>query len=523
MCMRPSEEEKNRKQYHPSAILADEMSMGKTLQTITVMEMLLKQSCYYHPTQKTISCALIVCPLSTVFNWKNEITKWAGPTIRIQCVEKSEDMKNASSARCHVIIIGYDRLVRCIREISAMQHKIGLLVCDEAHILKSSETKTTQAIQNLNIARRILLTGTPMQNNLSEFYTMFDIIAPNMLGPPGAFKSVFEDPITRSRQPGCPQKQREKGEELMLSLHVICSPFILRRTAEVLHQYLPLKHEQVVFCSPSELQLQLYRVITNSEGVSALLSGESMKHKLLLVGVLHKLCNSPELLTKSLTAKEGKEGWATKALLAQEGAQILPREVTNDFSLSGKLHVLRRMLKEIRKTGDKVVIASNYTKTLDLVEAFFKGRYKCLRLDGTTKDRKGVIHKFNTSDADRCFAFLLSSKAGGQGINLIGANRLILLDGSWNPATDDQTMARIHRDGQKKECWIYRLVLTGTLDEKIFMRQTSKRALSASIMVSNRTSLPFRKMTLLNDFDLTYREMKVAQSKGAPRLSRKRK
>lgn len=477
------------------AILGDEMGLGKTLQTITLISTLLTQSCYYSPTARTIDRALIVCPLSLVKNWTREFTKWIGNTkINVKGIEASETSVESlvNGRSIQVIVIGYERMRTCVKALADAQPPFGLVVCDEGHRLKSLQAKTTQMFSSFNCPRRIILTGTPIQNDLSEFYAMFDFVAPGLLDSPKVFKRAIEDPIMRSRQRGARQEVIDRGRQLTDSLQQIAGKIMLRRTAELLSGYLPPKHELVVFCSPSKLQLDVYNRILESNFIRDVLgeggeSGAATNH-LTLTGVLRKLCNTPELLLKDLGDKEGIEQTVTQSLI-ENTVDLFPRRtVTNDASLSGKLLCLFKMLKLIRETtSDKVVIVSNFTKTLDILEAICrKSRHSFVRMDGTTRqtDRMRIINDFNRGSQKESFVFLLSSKTGGTGINLIGANRLILVDSDWNPAVDRQAMARIHRDGQKKHCYIYRLLVAGTMDEKIYERQISKLGLSDSMIDS---------------------------------------
>lgn len=490
----------------PGAILADDMGLGKTLQTIALIEMLLRQSCYYSPTSKTIERALIVCPSSLVKNWKNEFSKWLGNGIKVECVGESTNVLSIVNGRFDVMIVNYDKLRIHVDAIANATPRFGLLVCDEAQKIKSQNSKTTQAFDKLRIDQRILLTGTPIQNNLSEFYTMINFVAPNLLTDPATFKRTFETPILRGRRPNCPEKARKIAQERSIAvsfetapvdqrliadlsisqLQKITGPLILRREASILKNLLPPKYEQVVFCCPSPLQVQIYNAMADGDHVKAVLRTCLESGRLPLEGVLvlRKLCNTPDLLIKDVQGK-GSSGQQTRTMLGR-AKELLPMTETYDVQQSGKLTLMMKMLRRIQKrTDDKVVLVSNFTATLDIVEKICrKWKFSFGRLDGNVKqaDRMTVVNSFNRASVQDCFLLLLSSKTGGAGLNLIGANRLILLDNDWNPATDAQAMARIHRDGQLKPCYIYRLLLSGTMDEKIFQRQISKTGLSTALM-----------------------------------------
>ncbi|KAL9937012.1 hypothetical protein V8E36_004247 [Tilletia maclaganii] len=469
------------------AILADEMGLGKTLQTIALISTLLRQSCYYTPNSFTIERALIVCPLTLVKNWRREFRKWTGNTINVMCIDgesKDSVAKFAYSRTQQVLIIGYERLRTCIDTLSQAQPPIGLIVCDEGHRLKSKQTQTTKMFEGLDTQRRIILSGTPIQNDLLEFFAMFDFVVPGHLGQPNVFKSVFADPIMKSRVKGASKDAVELGKARTDALTQVTHQYILRRTADILDLYLPPKLEAVVHIAPSPLQLKLYRKVLQSQMVSDVIHGDSAQH-LALIAILRRLCNTPEMLLKDLVEQSG-ENTVTREILG-DSLELFPTPaLTYDYTLSGKLTALMRILKQVyEKTSDKVVLVSNFTTTLDVLEGILrKERYSFCRLDGKTKqkDRMDIVNDFNRQSATKCFAFLLSAKSGGVGLNLIGANRLILLDSDWNPSSDRQAMARIHRDGQKKACFIYRMLLAGTMDEKIFLRQLSKIGLSDALM-----------------------------------------
>ena len=472
-------------------ILADEMGLGKTLQTIALILTLMRQNCYYTPSSCTIERALIVCPLSLVKNWKREFRKWIGNnSLSILCIDGEgrgrEDVERFVRSKAYqVLVIGYEKLRTCVKILKDAQPPIGLIVCDEGHRLKSRDTKTTKMFQELSTPRRIILSGTPIQNDLSEFYAMIDFVVPGLLGDYPTFKKVFEDPIIRSRAQHCPKQVRELGQSRSSALIKVTQDIILRRTADLLAKYLQPKHEMVVFCSPSKLQLDIYRSILDSSAVRSVLHGES-GNGLLQIGILRKLCNSPELLLKDLeTSAES----ATKELLGDVVKFFPPERTRYEAAYSGKFVCALELMNVIRqRTDDKVIFVSNFTSTLDIMEGILrKARMKFVRLDGRTPqdERMDIVSDFNREGQTSSFVFLLSAKSGGVGLNLIGANRLILFDSDWNPSTDQQAMARIHRDGQKKPCYIYRMLLSGTMDEKIYQRQLSKIGLSDALMNAN--------------------------------------
>lgn len=485
------------------AILADEMGLGKTLQTIGLIWTLLKQNPIYEDGP-VVRKVLIVCPVTLIKNWQAEFRKWIGERIGVKVAENSKtrisDFTKAKSSYS-VMIIGYD-LLRNVQEDLQKGAGIDLVICDEGHRLKTAGNKSALAIKSLNTERRIILSGTPIQNDLSEFYTMVDFVNPGLLNKYTIFKRDFETPILDSRQPEASSGDIEKGQAKSKELAAITSLFILRRTSELLSKYLPPKTETVLFCRPTSSQAAVYEAIIKTGLLNTAINHSQTS--LQMIDILKKACNSPSLLLKSF--KEDPE--ETASLLSSLLAGV-PRAHLRHPSGS-KLQTLDSLLLALRtKTSEKVVIVSNYTATLDIIGNLLNSlEYPFLRLDGSTaiSSRQDLVNQFNRSPASSHFAFLLSAKAGGQGINLIGASRLILFDIDWNPATDLQAMGRIHRDGQKRPCYIYRLVTKGALEEKIFQRQITKQGLADSIVDNKSSASSFSPEELRDLFTLDQRE-----------------
>ncbi|KAG8822142.1 helicase, partial [Serendipita sp. 401] len=379
-------------------------------------------------------------------------------------------------------IVPVVRLRGVIHELAYCNPPIGLVVCDEGHRLKSSSSKTSKMFQALRTPKRVILSGTPIQNDLGEFHAMADFCNPGVLDDYSNFKRTFEVPIIASRMPDCSSKSLRKGRDKAEQLQTLAKSFVLRREATILANYLPPKYEYVVFVSPTQIQLQMITHLLNPENLYRLT--DSTAKSLALIQTLSKLCNSPYLLKGRASVSDDIIAEVVRMVPAQARAE--------DITLSGKLSALGGILKELRATTDeKCIIVSHYTSTLDIIEAFCnKQRYTLFRLDGRTPQaqRQEFVDKFNKSPQSERYLFLLSAKAGGVGLNLIGASRLILVDGDWNPSHDLQAMARIHRDGQKRPVYIYRLLTAGTIDEKIFQRQITKIGLSDAMMGTSTSS-----------------------------------
>jgi len=499
-----------------------------------------------------------------------------------------------------------------------------LIVCDEAHHLKNSEARTSAAVAALGAraAPRLLLSGTPVQNDLSEFYSVFSLALPGLLGDPRAFSRVYERPILRGRDADADEADVGRGLEAMGRLGALCHRFMLRRTSAVLKRLLPPRVEQVVFCRPSRLQLALFQAFLEAPAVQALVGGRAgaaggggaggrggvvveeeedvgadagagagddgvagranagkgggaKKKKgaspatgggggggpkpqrlapLVAIGMLKKLCCHPSLIYDCIAGgggeggggagggaaaapgrRSGRSGAAPVSyaepsgrgggggaddpppgpqLTGFEGAlplfsapSVWPpfRPGERQPQHSGKLMVLDALLKAVRSSAptDKVVLVSNHTTNLDVMGALCASRgWRTLRLDGSSsaKARQGTVDRFNAEGAEASFALLLSSKAGGTGLNIIGANRLVLMDSDWNPGNDLQAMARVWREGQKKTCQIYRLLLAGSIEEKIYQRQLSKCGLADTLVDKEEERRTFSRAELRSLF-----------------------
>ncbi|KAI5776865.1 recombinational repair protein [Geopyxis carbonaria] len=470
-------------------IMADEMGLGKTLQCIALMWTLLKQS--PEPGKSTIQKCIIACPSSLVRNWANELVKWLGKDAvtpfaidgKATKAELTQQMKQWAIASGRsvvrpVLIVSYETLRLNCAELK--DTKIGLLLCDEGHRLKNGESQTFVALNGLNVTRRVILSGTPIQNDLSEYFSLISFANPNLLGTRAEFRKKYEIPILRGRDSLGTDKDREKGDACLKELLTVVNKFIIRRTNDILSKYLPVKYEHVVFCKLAPFQEDLYKHFISSPDIKSLLRGKGSQ-PLKAIGMLKKLCNHPDLINLAEDF-HGSEKFLPDDYVPPD-SRGRDREVKSWYS--GKMMVLARMLARIRQdTNDKIVLISNYTQTLDLFERLCRSsNYGCLRLDGTmnVNKRQKLVDKFNDPEGPE-FVFLLSSKAGGCGLNLIGANRLVLFDPDWNPAADQQALARVWRDGQKKDCFVYRFITTGTIEEKIFQRQSHKQSLSACVV-----------------------------------------
>ncbi|EPZ35633.1 Helicase, superfamily 1/2, ATP-binding domain-containing protein [Rozella allomycis CSF55] len=464
------------------AILADEMGLGKSLQTITLVWTLLKQSPYSNE-ESVVKKVLICCPATLIKNWQKEFKKWLGDErINVFIVEGNSNLQHFIMNKSYsVLICGYEKLLSLKNVVEKI--KFDLIICDEGHRLKNSQIKLASLLNKFECKKRVILSGTPIQNDLNEFYAMVDFVNPGILSTSVSFKKVFDEPIQASRQPKASNEVKRIGEERLKQLMDLTQMFILRRTSAINKEYLPPKTEFVLFIKPNGFQCSLFHRLLDQTNFSHLQS-----NALAYMSMLKKICNAPSLLQSDDDLK-------------QEFEIAKPRDMQGN-----KLICLIKLLAYIKSHGnEKVVIVAHSTKTrktLDVFEKHFKDlNISFLRLDGSTPSakRQELVDRFNNHSDD--WVFLLSAKAGGQGLNLVGASRLVLYDLDWNPSIDLQAMARIWRDGQTRNVFIYRFLITGSIEEKIFQRQLTKLGLSDSLIDEiNDTSNQFTKEELKDIF-----------------------
>jgi len=478
-------------------ILADDMGLGKTLQSVAVMWALLTQGGPHG--RPACHKALVVCPASLVKNWGRELDKWLGGRCKYTAVEvsgKAQVAGTIGSFRCsresRVLIASYETFRGHAKEVSGCG--IDLVLCDEAHKLKSDSAATTKCICALAATRRLLISGTPIQNNLEEFFTLVSIANPGIFGEAREFRKRYALPILRGREPTASPEERQLGEETLAAVSEVTEHFILRRTNKLNARFLPPKQILNVFVTPTEFQRRLYRSFLNSGVARKLLEAKNLRMSGGVLGTIMKLqllVNHPFLVRNAAERiNEGFDDAETRAMFEEvdsADAKLRVKVKPVHEELSGKLLLLHRMLSTMRNSGsgDRGVLVSNWTATLDLIQKMCEQYgWPVHRLDGSvsTSKRLKLVEDFNAADNPKAFIFLLSSKAGGCGLNLIGANRLIMYDPDWNPANDRQAMARIWRDGQKRTCYIYRLFTTGTIDEKVYQRQICKDGLSTMVV-----------------------------------------
>lgn len=362
-------------------IMADEMGLGKTLQCITLIWTLLRQGPDCKPT---ISKVIIVCPSSLVKNWYKEFDKWLGHRINCFAVDnqsKEETTKLLEQFMANkqlrsgtpVLIISYETFRNYATIMNGSE--VGMVLCDEGHRLKNCENLTYQSLMGLQTNRRVLLSGTPIQNDLTEYFSLVHFVNPGLLGTTAEFRKQYENPILRGQNADSTDAERERAQGRMKELITIVNQCLIRRTSALLTKYLPIKFEMVVCVKLSQLQRDLYKSFLESDAVRKIMQGGAKNETkasltaLSNITALKKLCNHPDLVfDKIMERADGFEN-AMRFLPAGYSKKELYPE------LSGKLMLLDCMLADIRtNTDDKVVLVSNYTQTLDLFEKLSRKR-----------------------------------------------------------------------------------------------------------------------------------------------------
>lgn len=584
-------------------ILAHCMGLGKTLQVITFVHTLLvnKKTC------RQIQRVMVCCPVNTVYNWVNEFTSWLkGKMLPFDVVElaSAKDLWGRAYRlddwwrEGGVCIMGYD-MFRNLSNCKSKRYKgkmkeifkktlinpgPDIMVCDEGHILKNENTALSKAINQIKTSRRIVLTGTPLQNNLKEYHCMIQFVKPNLLGTKKEFMNRFVNPIEQGQCVDAMPRDVRRMKRRAHILHNLLEGCVQRFDYTVLKPFLPPKFEYVISVQLSEIQCKLYQYYLDNLAQG----GPKRQGSGLFVdfGCLSRVWTHPRVLElavrralfnddeeemddficddtttsessddersrkkkkkKKDTKKKNEESeeeeireeeaekpgpipgltesgkvrvdWWKKVLEDFIGKDYEENEYLDKVEHSGKLILLLDILRECSSIGDKVLIFSQSLLALDMIEDFlqwidegivempapdeplplpfkqWKKERDYLRLDGssTADTRKNMCKTFNNPSNERCRLFLISTRAGGLGINLVAANRVIIFDSSWNPSHDTQSIFRVYRFGQKKPCYVYRFVAQGTMEEKIYSRQVTKMSTALRVVDEHQIKRYFK-------------------------------
>ncbi|KAF2157800.1 hypothetical protein K461DRAFT_274031 [Myriangium duriaei CBS 260.36] len=490
-------------------IVGDEMGLGKTIQIISFIAAL-------HYSKKLTKPVIVVCPATVMQQWVNEFHQW-WPPLRVSILHASgsgmldlkrentseynlEEMDfSGSRARSskgekaatrivnkvkrdgHVLVTTYTGLQTYAEQLIPVDW--GYAVLDEGHKIRNPNTAITIYCKELRTHNRIILSGTPMQNNLTELWSLFDFVFPMRLGTLVNFRQQFEFPIKQGGYANASNLQVETAMKCAETLKDTISPYLLQRFKIDVASDLPKKSERVLFCKLTKLQRDAYEFFLSSEEMRSIMAGK--RQALYGVDILRKICNHPDLVEhKTLSIKEGYNyGNPTK---------------------SGKMQVVKALLEIWKKNGHKTLLFAQHRIMLDILQIFVASMpgFRFCRMDGNTsvKDRQALVDEFN-NDPD-LHVFLLTTKVGGLGVNLTGADRVIIYDPDWNPSTDVQARERAWRLGQKREVEIYRLMTAGTIEEKIYHRQIFKQFLTNKILRDPKQRQTFQMRDLHDLFTL---------------------
>ncbi|EWC44054.1 hypothetical protein DRE_01406 [Drechslerella stenobrocha 248] len=496
--------------YHLHGILCDDMGLGKTLQTICIVASDHHLRAEEHAESKSPETraipSLIICPSTLSGHWQQEIKQYAPFLTSLVYVGNPSERQELRHllGTTDIVITSYDICRNDLEHV--MKHDWNYCVLDEGHIIKNSKAKLSQAVKKIRANHRLILSGTPIQNNVLELWSLFDFLMPGFLGTEKVFMDRFAKPIANSRNSKSSSKEQEAGALAIEALHKQVLPFVLRRLKEEVLDDLPPKIIQNYYCDLSELQKQLYQEFSKKQGKSLPASGsgsgkEAKQHIFQALQYMRKLCNSPALI---LNEKHPKYASIQKQL-AQDNTSI------RDAVHAPKLSALRDLLIDcgIGATAsardDDLAVASNaisqhraliffqLKEMLDIVETDVLKKLlptvSYLRMDGATdpRYRQDMVTKFNSDPS--IDVLLLTTHVGGLGLNLTGADTVIFVEHDWNPQKDMQAMDRAHRIGQKKVVNVYRLITRGTLEEKIMNLQRFKLDIASTVVNQQNAGL----------------------------------
>lgn len=490
-------------------IVGDEMGLGKTIQVIAFLAGL-------HYSKKLSRPVIVVAPATVMKQWVNEFHTW-WPPFRVSILHTSgsgmidvgrevameeELLAQAPTARRrpktknqkagkrivdrvinegHVLVTTYTGLQTYADLLIPVNWEYAVL--DEGHKIRNPNTAITIYCKELKTSNRVILSGTPMQNNLVELWSLFDFIFPMRLGTLVNFRGQFEIPIRQGGYANASNLQVQTAMKCAETLKDTISPYLLQRFKADVASDLPKKTEQVLFCKLTKSQREAYEGFLGSDELKAIMNGR--RQVLYGVDILRKICNHPDLQDhRTLSIKSGYNYGS--------GAK------------SGKMQVVKALLELWKDQGHKTLLFAQHRIMLDILEKFVRSLpgFNLRRLDGNTPihTRQGLVDEFNSNP--NAHVFLLTTKVGGLGINLTGADRVIIYDPDWNPSTDVQARERAWRLGQKREVMIYRLMTAGTIEEKIYHRQLFKQFLTNKILRDPKQRQTFQMQDLHDLFAL---------------------
>ncbi|KAI4614429.1 hypothetical protein J4E83_007082 [Alternaria metachromatica] len=500
--------------YNLHGILCDDMGLGKTLQTLCMVasdhHMRADEFAKSGDPNFRRLPSLIVCPPTLSGHWQQEIRQYA-PFLSCVAYVGSPPIRGQHRNqldKVDIVITSYDI---CRNDADILKPITwNYCVLDEGHLIKNSKSKTSQAVKQFQSNHRLILSGTPIQNNVLELWSLFDFLMPGFLGTEKVFQERFAKPIAASRFAKSSSKEQERGALAIEALHKQVLPFLLRRLKEEVLDDLPPKILQNYYCDLSELQRNLFDDFTKRQGKEIQSKAgnadrESKQHIFQALQYMKKLCNSPSLVVKGPTNKAYEP---TQQYLKKHNTTI------DDIAHAPKLGALKDLLVDCGIGASDVVSDKSAAANGDLPEAVSQHRalvfcqmkemldmvqhnvlekllpsVQFMRLDGGVEatKRQEIVNKFNTDPSYD--VLLLTTSVGGLGLNLTGADTVIFVEHDWNPQKDIQAMDRAHRIGQKKVVNVYRIVTRGTLEEKILNLQRFKIDIASTVVNQQNAGL----------------------------------
>ncbi|XP_009075454.1 PREDICTED: DNA excision repair protein ERCC-6-like [Acanthisitta chloris] len=480
-------------------ILGDEMGLGKTIQIIAFLAGLSYSNIRTRGSNyryQGLGPTVIVCPATVLHQWVKEFHTW-WPPFRVAVLHETGSSTKSKVKLIHEIASCHGILITSYSYIRLMQDNIHTydwhyVILDEGHKIRNPNAAVTLACKQFRTPHRIILSGSPMQNNLKELWSLFDFIFPGKLGTLPVFMEQFSVPITMGGYCNASPIQVKTAYKCACVLRDTINPYLLRRMkADVkMNLSLPDKNEQVLFCRLTEEQRQIYQNYINSKEVYEILNGDMQI--LLGLSTLRKICNHPDFVADSPRISKGVPD-----------AEVEEPDQFGYWKRSGKMIVVESLLKIWHKQGHRVLFFTQSRQMMQILEVFVRHRnYSYLRMDGTTTvaSRQPLVTRYNEDKS--IFIFLLTTRVGGIGINLVGADRVIIYDPDWNPSVDTQARERAWRIGQKKEVTVYRLLTAGTIEEKIYHRQIFKQFLTNRVLKDPKQNRFFKSNDLYELFTL---------------------
>ncbi|KAI3850162.1 hypothetical protein MKX03_011960 [Papaver bracteatum] len=436
---------------HLNGILADEMGLGKTVQVISLI-------CYLMETKNDRGPFLVVVPSSVLSGWVSELTFWAPSIIKIAYAGPPEERRKLFKERIvqqkfNVLLTTYEYLMNKHDRPKLSKIQWHYVIIDEGHRIKNASCKLNADLKHYKSAHRLLLTGTPLQNNLEELWALLNFLLPSIFNSSDDFSQWFNKPFESGVDTSPDDALLSEEENLLIinRLHQVLRPFVLRRLKHKVEHELPEKIERLVRCESSAYQKLLMKRVEDNLGCIGNSKGRSVHNSVM---ELRNICNHPYI----------------SQLHAEQVDSLVPRHYLPPIvRLCGKLEMLDRLLPKLKATDHRVLFFSTMTRLLDVMEEYLRWkRYRYLRLDGHTTggDRGALIDEFNRPDSP-AFIFLLSIRAGGVGVNLQAADTVIIFDTDWNPQVDLQAQARAHRIGQKKDVLVLRMETVHSVEEHV--------------------------------------------------------